>query len=380
MAGSAIFAADLHISDYIWATHPTIRGDSYFALNQAVDIAIGEQVPLVLAGDVLELMRTGSPTSQTVQVVNDAIARMRAAELPVYYIHGQHDLAWPSWLHAINPWATDVNCDSFAIGDEKWYGIGYHSTETLGIALEGIPDDAVGLVVHQQWTELSGGSSSHGSLRRIFDQRPNLRAIVTGDLHETIVAKYKDRLIVSPGATHIRTVAEPDEHFVIHWDDGVPRKVRLKGRPIIRLSIQTRADWAAVKTSLARRVEEAESKALMEGVDPVVSMPLVIVHEANSVGAYIEAVQLLEGQAHVLRQAGPLTDKSISDEADEMALQHQAVFDSRVNRVKDTVRVWSEARFGVTSPTNWIVQGILEGASAEELRERFLKGYQDGDS
>ncbi|GIW89735.1 MAG: hypothetical protein KatS3mg109_0167 [Pirellulaceae bacterium] len=381
MAIAAIFAADLHISDFIWSTYPAIRGDSFFAWRQLVDLAIKHRAPLVLAGDVLELMRTGSPTSSTVDVVDYGISCLKNDGIPLYYIHGQHDLASPSWLHAINKWAVDVNCRGFKIGGDPWYGIAYQEQSMLDLALREVPQDTCGLVLHQQWHELLGGSRAHGSLKSVFAMHPNLRAIVTGDLHRCILAKSgNERLVVSPGATHMRTVAEPTEHFAIAWENRRPRKLKLLSRPVVQVVVTSPSSWAAEKAKLESVLPEIASKALVSGVVPEVATPLLIIQEDTNVGAYEEALSLFSHTAHVMRRVKGTTADPLSDKADEEVLNHQIAFASRLARVRNSVEAWSRARFGQSSPTVGVMCGIFDKTEPSELRKRFFKEIADGDT
>ena len=296
----AVFAADLHLSDCIWSTHPSIAGDSFYALQQLVDLAIKHNCPLLLAGDVLELMRTGSPTSVTVSEVSNAISRLRSAGQPLYYICGQHDLAEPSWLQAINPWARDVSMQSFQLAGKPWYAIGYQETLALEYAVTNIPEDTFGLMVHQRWREFEGGSTSHGTLVSIVKERPGIKVVISGDLHQTKLKKFRQSLFISPGATHKRTVAEPDTHNAILVDDtGTVFTNRLKSRSVVSVVVRDDEHWERLCVRLPQHIAEATNASLKALLPRQLATPLLVIEDQGRCGAAADAKERFT-DAHVL--------------------------------------------------------------------------------
>lgn len=376
MAG-VIFASDLHVSDYIWRSYPGLTGDSYYGLTQVIDLSIERQSPLILPGDILELLHTGSPSSRTVAVVNAEIERMRERKLPVYYISGNHDTASPSWLESINPWAIDLHLRSVEIDGRKWFGINNQRGDSLAQFLDQIPSDCFGLVVHQRWKEFDGGSTADGELSHVVSEAPNLKCIVSGDLHMWRVQTIAGCTCVSPGATHRRTVTEPTQHFVMHLDAGGEiSKLELKSRPGIEVVARNVEQWARIRPQLLRLCESEADAAIARGVPPEICTPLVVVEDQGGVNAYEETRQLLLGKAFVMARsstlkAGPelLEGDALLDFLDDGPTA-AAVASEGLDDVLDRVLT---QYFGQGSPAIGIAKGVFAGQGLETLRETFLK-------
>lgn len=227
----AIFGADTHISEAVWSQRPRLRGDAFFGFSQLVDIALAENAPLVLAGDCLELLDSTGLTSLTLKFVTEQIERLRQAELPLYYISGQHDVASPSWLSAMSPWAIDVSGSVFKLGDRMWYGLNFQEGPALKVAMEMRPE-AYGLLLHQRWAELTGGRGHQGSLAEVG----KARVVVTGDMHLKAHKTVGKTHVFSPGATHKRRVDEPDKHYaVVAYADGSFGFRQIRSRRTLRV-------------------------------------------------------------------------------------------------------------------------------------------------
>ena len=370
----AIFAADTHISDCIWTTHPSIAGDSYYAFQQLVDMAIENKCPLLLAGDVLELMRTNAPTSTTVHMVSAMISRLQAAGIPLYYICGQHDLAEPTWLRAINPWARDVSMQTFEIAKRKWYGIGYQERDALAYIAGLIPEDTYGLLMHQRWREFGGGSNSHGSLADIVESRPSVEVVVTGDLHMMQAKKHNGCLFVSPGATHKRAVSEPDQHFAIAIEDtGRVLSMRLKSRPVVTVVVRDSDHWDRLCARLPASLKAATQIAIDAGVPNQIVTPLLIVEDQGRVGAVADAKYKFGELCHVLAKNSTLerlttAQASLSD----LWSDDQAMAASK-DKIGLMVENWSLSQFGPDNPSREILRGLMAGTDIEKLRYTFLE-------
>lgn len=377
----AVFAADLHISDYIWSSHPSIAGDSFFALKQVVDIAITHACPLVLAGDVLELMRTGTPTSRTVSEVSSCIERLRAANIPLYYISGQHDLADPSWLESINPWAKDVSQREFSLGGKRWFGINYQETESLAICLQYMPEDLYGLVLHQRWREFHGGSNSHGSLTDIVEANSSLKIIVTGDLHKLDSGKERGCHFISPGATHKRTIAEPNVHYVVGiTDTGSIRPCGLLSRPVINVVASSRDRWSTVIARLPQFLEDAATKAIKAGIPPGIATPLLIIEDQAGCEAVQEAKAIFSDRAHVLAKNSTLKTETVARDFQSLVSGSSRVYADKKEAMLAKIDQWATSEFGANNPTTSLIRGLVDGVSVVSLRDNYLKGVTCGDS
>lgn len=379
MQSAAIIAADLHLSEHVWPRRPSITGDSFYALTQVIDVAVERRCPLILAGDVLELMHSGSPTSDTVARVGLAIRRMRDAGLPVYYVCGQHDLANPSWLESIDPHAVDMSMRSVQIAGRQWFGIGYQEAESLSYCIDAIPDGVDSLVCHQRWQELSGGSHAHGSLAEVISRKPNLRLIVSGDLHQWMCKQIQRCTVLSPGATHMRAVGEPKQHAVVCVDSGgALSAIQLKSRPVLSVQVPSEEKWASLLPQIGAQLQSMVAKALELGIPPTVATPLLIVQDNAICGALEQAKAMFSGVSHVLPKSPQVSGAAdpLKSDLTWTESQHVVGEDTTLAAVSE----WTSGHFGAGSEMAWLIDSLVRGEPVESIRRAFLMRYSHGNS
>ena len=102
-----VLSSDWHLSPFSWKKHPNVHRDSYYSLQQIVDLCIQLNVPLIAAGDLFDIKH---PPSESVVFCVEQMARLQRVGLPVYYIQGQHELSEIPWI-SLCPNATHI--DSF---------------------------------------------------------------------------------------------------------------------------------------------------------------------------------------------------------------------------------------------------------------------------
>lgn len=252
----AVFAADTHLSDSVWSSRQDLTGDSLFAFEQLVNKSLEYNVPLVLGGDCFELMRQPRPSASTAHFFRKQVDKLESKGIPLYFINGQHDsLSRPFWMNALHSWPQHVGGQSFYLGGKKWFGLDYFESHHFDSACQQVPSDAYGLLLHQTWFEFTD-SKLLSSLNLI--DLPYTEVAVTGDYHlplmKTVVQDDKGKLICSPGATHMRSVSEPTQHYVVllHKDwlefDG------LISRPVLEVEVSNEAEFFDEIPSLVERV------------------------------------------------------------------------------------------------------------------------------
>jgi len=239
------FAADLHLQPTAWVGRQSLRGDSYFALQQILELMRQYQKPVILGGDVFDSDR---PDSESARVFSDFCRDVKESGLAAYYVRGNHDDAVPGWAgilgaeHVVGP---------RIIGDIPVYGLDYTPRSRLGYELQQVPQDAV-FICHQAWKELQGGAHFDGSLE-------DCPAMVTlaGDLHMTLERTLSGgRRAYSPGSTCMQSIDEPESKFVAYCDynpeGGVIAVswVGIKSRGVRRFKAMTVEDLDAVCVAL----------------------------------------------------------------------------------------------------------------------------------
>ena len=244
-----LFAADTHLSKLVWSGRPDLAGDSHRAFDYVVDTAIRLGVPLLLGGDIFDAKK---PTAESVEVAYNAMSRMAAANLPVYFIQGQHDMSDPPWL-SVHNWPTHVHKKQFTIGGFKFYGLDWQPGVVLQTELAAIPAGTNFLMAHQVWKEHMGGI---GNPEGSFTEVPHVQYVITGDYHKTQITDWPNATgaylqAVSPGSTHMRAIDEaPDKYCYLfsareNSPDFQVDEIEIPSRPYLEQTINDQAELAA---------------------------------------------------------------------------------------------------------------------------------------
>ena len=275
-----VFSADWHLARSAWV-RSGIDGDSYYGLEQLVDLCVKRDVPLVGAGDLLD---SCDPSPEDIAFMRRQFDRMKAERLPVFYILGNHDdELWPGSVHDW-PIHVDRGAAPWVLSSDRgalyFYGLDALTPGELPAALAAIPPQSRVLICHQSWTELMGAHvTCDGSLSMVPS---HIDLVLTGDFHKHYVTQFKRSddsygTVLSPGSLCMQTLTEESKKqvFVVGFDedgDLAYESVPLKTRPFMEL----RVDDAVAFDALIER-GMATIEPLPEWVDSAheVSIPLV---------------------------------------------------------------------------------------------------------
>jgi hypothetical protein len=263
----AIVSADCHVEELIWRDRPGITGDGFYGFQQLIDNAVKENLPLILAGDVVETLPQNTPTTKTVDFLQACISTMNSHGLKIYTINGQHDTAFPSWLKALDSSRSTVIDASNELLSVNGVNVFFHSythRSCISNILQSIPPNAEIFVSHQPWSEFMGDTYSHGRLA----DAPYVKMCISGDYHKAIykyvqTADDREIAVLSPGATHIRKINEPSIHYawlVSKSDKGdiYADEIKLNSRSVIRSTPVSEADICGIMQNapkLAQRIK-----------------------------------------------------------------------------------------------------------------------------
>lgn len=207
-----VFCADLHLADGAWTSRPGIYGDAYFSLRQIIDYCIAHKLPLVIGGDVLDVKRN---SARPIQQLCQAMERMAAEQLPVYYIQGQHELDRNvTWL-SVHPWPQNVNKKLFMVNGARLYGIDWLPRGDIQTAFQEAPAEADMLICHQVWKDLM---KNIGRPECCLNDVHNVRYVLSGDFHVTKIehsanAQGAPIQIISPGSTCMQDISESSDKY-----------------------------------------------------------------------------------------------------------------------------------------------------------------------
>lgn len=279
----AVVTSDCHLALRTWQSRPTLAGDSVYAFQQIVDLAIERGLPVIAAGDVIDKQRNGSLVIDNLGRMLRQLGRHR---LRLYFIQGQHDLQPVPWLSAIGgrDHAIWVHDQCFKLGGIVFQGFDWSPADKLAKYLaEEIQPDTDVLVLHQVVHEWMGGVTA---TEMSFTQIPErVEMVIIGDYHEkTGVETFTnaaggDVKVLSPGSTCLQSISEPPAKFCyVLYDDLSVEAVQLKTRPLLAprpLSLEEHVDRFVEEAPHQIREAEAEAKAL--GIPPQIARPIVYV-------------------------------------------------------------------------------------------------------
>jgi hypothetical protein len=213
-----LFAADLHMDPLIWRNLPNVLNDSHESWKQIVQQAIERKVEVViLGGDVFDR----HPPPETVRCFLEGVWELKAYQIPVLAIQGQHGrshkLAWSS----LDPYVTDLNHAVRSIGKFHITGIDNLPPNQLKECLANLNPCVNVLVVHQM---IRGMVPSFGG-REIWDMDPDwvpnhIKLVLAGDYHAPVRRTFKNIVFQYNGSTVTRSIDEPDVKLFHIIDEG----------------------------------------------------------------------------------------------------------------------------------------------------------------
>lgn len=299
-----VVSADWHLERNAWAKHPTLCGDAYYGLEQVVTYCLNEKVPLIAAGD---LFNEPYPEALSVWHAAKQMERMANANLPVYFVQGQHEKTRDTpWMEAFHHWPKHVDRQSFTVCNRRFYGLDYvRGYDACKFELGKIPAGTEVLVTHQVWFDLMGQITSPEA--KLSDVQ-NAKVVLTGDYHKHLIfrgvgAGGQSVKLVSPGPLCLQAMGEePHKSFYILYDDMSLRSVRLHCRAFFNFAIKTPNDLSWFRAHAMEALKECNH------LDERIRKPIFYVEFDEDVeDAYSVIHQTVGDKAHlfwVRRRAG----------------------------------------------------------------------------
>ena len=266
-----VFAGDVHLSRCIYASHPSMVGDSEFALTQITDFCKKGNHDLILLGDNFD-KRFPEP---------DVVASfLRAIDgLNVAYIVGQHDIhsevQWPGVSALASGQRINLHSKKAELQGIKLYGLNYQPRNELLKALNKIPEDTDVLCLHQMLRQVTGLDIWQLSMEEVPEF---VDYTMLGDWHgSSQTGQHEGRKWCYTGSSTMRSIDEPtDKTFLLmqRKDDGLLHVERqpLKTRPFFYNQVRWDDELTKYLESIVPAVEKAHAEA---NVPDVIKAPFV---------------------------------------------------------------------------------------------------------
>lgn len=281
-----VLSSDWHLSPFSWKKHPNVHRDSYYSLQQIVDLCIQLNVPLIAAGDLFDIKH---PPSESVVFCVEQMARLQRVGLPVYYIQGQHELSEIPWI-SLCPNATHI--DSFKSG------LNFKTFDIQGLRVAGQDIEFSGArfsdqcremhaqtgsdkfdlyVTHQVWADFIKKSDENF----MFKHATFARVIYTGDFHKTEVLSIDGTDCLSSGSINMQATNEPPHKFVFILNSDLSwTQYKIKTRPFALFELRSEKYFNAL---MGVTNEELLAEWPHKDLPEHISTPLVCVRYQNNI-------------------------------------------------------------------------------------------------
>ena len=210
-----VFCADLHLVDGAWSSRPAIYGDSYYSFEQIVDYCIEHKLPMIMGGDILEKKQN---LARPIAKLCAGLSRMQVAEVPVYYIQGNHEYDRNApWL-SVHEWPIHMHEARFDINGVNVCGFDWLPRGEIQEAFKRVPANVDILITHQVWKDLMGNV---GRPECELTDVHHVQTVLAGDFHitktvESTNAQGQPIKMLSPGSTCMQDIGEvPEKSFFV---------------------------------------------------------------------------------------------------------------------------------------------------------------------
>lgn len=361
-----VFCADLHLADGAWTSRPAIYGDSYYSLAQIIDYCVAQSLPLVIGGDVLDVKKN---SARPVQQLCAQMSRMAAANLPVYYIQGQHELDRNvTWL-SVHPWPVNVNKTSFTIAGVNLYGVDWLPRGEIQEAFKQVPPDTDVLVCHQVWKDFM---KNVGRPECHLGDVHHVKFVLSGDFHVTTVetapnAQGEPTQLVSTGSTCMQDISEsPDKVFyVIHAGvsgfEIVPQKLKTRRMKAYTVNSQELLDGLCAGGFLH------DIQQLLGDLPDEINKPLIRVKFDKRIpDAYIRISTAVGDHAHLFCDA--IVDKSRGEQETNRSVTKNDLMTTVAELLNHDTRAFNLASvlLAAESPSGELEQQFVQFQNPEE--------------
>ena len=373
-----LVTSDLHLSPRIWKHRP-IEGDSFYSWKQIQDIAIRESVDCtILAGDLLDQRKNNS---ESIFHLLNGLETITNKNIPVIFCQGQHgmqEIPWPKVSHnELVHWVEDYPGSDFMLPNQKEVtvqGFDFKDKETFKSCLASANEQCTDILVcHQVWEDFMGTECNP---QASFADVKCASILITGDYHEAICQDYDGLTVISPGSTHLRSIAEPEDKSVYllevytdpqadHFDFNC-RAIPLKTRRRFEIDA-TGKDIHQVKSAIEGWLDICRDYAVEEGLPDLLKKPLMRLIYEKSNPDVAAAVQDKFGEScHLFYKV--INDKSEEPEAFEMR-QHTDAAD----RVSMASCLEHYVDKELNSKTYALASKLLESVEPVETLAKWVK-------
>lgn len=205
---------------------PRRENDVYNAAKFIVDFAINSKYPILLAGDILD---SCNPVEKAVSELKDLHLKLVEANIPAFYINGNHDNTSEHWLNVVsrpNDKGGFIELkpnQAVTIDNEVIVGITAYSRKEIIEQLAEAPQNATIILMHtrcKEFIQYNDKTTNYWSIEEDFnfDRFPNLKIVVIGDTHVTEMKVVNGVTFISPGSIELVKSNEDIKKYFFVFD------------------------------------------------------------------------------------------------------------------------------------------------------------------
>lgn len=205
---------------------PRRENDVYNAAKFIVDFAINSKYPILLAGDILD---SCNPVEKAVSELKDLHLKLVEANIPAFYINGNHDNTSEHWLNVVsrpNDKGGFIELkpnQAITVDNEVIVGITAYSRKEIIEQLAEAPQNATIILLHtrcKEFIQYNDKTTNYWSIEEDFnfDRFPNLKLVVIGDTHVTETKAVNGVTFISPGSIELVKANEDIKKYFFVYD------------------------------------------------------------------------------------------------------------------------------------------------------------------
>lgn len=205
---------------------PRRENDVYNAAKFIVDFAINSKYPILLAGDILD---SCNPVEKAVSELKDLHLKLVEANIPAFYINGNHDNTSEHWLNVVSRPSDKGGFielkpnQAITVDNEVIVGITAYSRKEIIEQLAEAPQNATIILLHtrcKEFIQYNDKTTNYWSIEEDFnfDRFPNLKLVVIGDTHVTETKAVNGVTFISPGSIELVKANEDIKKYFFVYD------------------------------------------------------------------------------------------------------------------------------------------------------------------
>lgn len=205
---------------------PRRENDVYNAAKFIVDFAINSKYPILLAGDILD---SCNPVEKAVSELKDLHLKLVEANIPAFYINGNHDNTSEHWLNVVSRPSDKGGFielkpnQAITVDNEVIVGITAYSRKEIIEQLDEAPQNATIILLHtrcKEFIQYNDKTTNYWSIEEDFnfDRFPNLKLVVIGDTHVTETKAVNGVTFISPGSIELVKANEDIKKYFFVFD------------------------------------------------------------------------------------------------------------------------------------------------------------------